>query len=151
MEYDRDDSFPLDFRAIFSFWYADPPSSEVGKNKNKLNQNLSNFFLWDSPQAPDAFGLHTPTSQLVIVYHWLVFLNQVLKQTKYSRLSHQFPRNFEYKINHISQKHKITKIWIEIQEHNCWCIDVWYLLLSYANIYVVPQYAIHTLYLAPTL
>ena len=32
-------------------------------------------------QAPDAFGLNPP-SQLVLGYHWLVFLNQVNKESQ---------------------------------------------------------------------
>ena len=38
------------------------------------------MFVGPDPQAPDRFGLNPP-SQLVIGYHWLAFLNQVLEQS----------------------------------------------------------------------
>ena len=41
--------------------------------------------------------------QLVIGYHWLAFLNQVHKQSKTQSTGSQFTRNFEYKIDHISE------------------------------------------------
>ena len=42
----------------------------------------SQFVGGFAPHTPDAFGINPP-SQLVIAYHWLAFLNQVLKQSKH--------------------------------------------------------------------
>ena len=54
------------------------------------------------PQAPDAFGMNPP-SQLAIGCHCLTFLKSSLTVEARSRLSPQYNRNFEYKIDHISK------------------------------------------------
>ena len=56
-------------------------------------------------QAPDAFGCNPP-SQLVIMNHWLAFLNQVR-----INLSPRFNLNVAYKIDHFSKnKNRIRKL-----------------------------------------
>ena len=65
------------------------------------------------PQAPNGFGLN-PTSQLVIGYHYLAFLNQVLKQSQV--ITSPVPNSLRMlnKKSTISQKLKI-EIKIEVK------------------------------------
>ena len=62
------------FQGLFLF-------NDVQGKKMHQNRSKKNMLGGLRPQAPDAFGLNPP-GQLVIGYHWLAFLNQVLKQLK---------------------------------------------------------------------
>ena len=83
-------------------------------HEKKLNQNQSNkkiyFVRGLRPQAPDAFGLNSP-SQLVIGYHWLSLLNrenrQILKNIK---LRKHYLHTFQ-NIVHLLGQTKYDQFW----------------------------------------